>query len=63
MQQTRPLAGMFDAQDKAIAHTIHCQVKEQDGTVSITQTETNKLIPGIPGVSPKQIISGHVVFE
>ena len=65
MQQTRPLAGVFDAQGKAIPHTLHCQVAvDVSGSrVLVTQTETNKLIPGIPFVSANQVISGHVVFE
>jgi hypothetical protein len=63
MQQSRKLLGVVDAQGEAIAHTIACKVQEHKGTVSVTQTETNKLIPGIPFVSPNQIISGYVVFE
>jgi len=65
MQQTRPLAGVFDAQGKTIPHTIHCQVAvDVSGSrVLVTQTETNRLIPGIPLVSANQVISGHVVFE
>jgi hypothetical protein len=65
MQQTRPLAGVFDAQGKTIPHTIHCQVAvdESGSRVLVTQTETNKLIPGIPFVSANQVISGHVVFD
>ena len=65
LQQTRPLMGVFDAQGKTIPHTIHCQVAvDVSGSrVLVTQTETNKLIPGIPFVSLNQVISGHVVFE
>ena len=65
LQETRPLAGVFDAQGKTIPHTIHCQVAvDVSGSrVLVTQTETNRLIPGIPLVSANQVISGYVVFE
>lgn len=63
LQQTRSLAGVFDAQGKPIPHTIHCKVQEMGGVVTVQQTETNKLIPGIPMVSGNQLVSGQLVFE
>jgi hypothetical protein len=62
LTQTRHLPGVMAQDGSMIPHTITCTVEDRGDVVVVTQEEVNKLLPGIPGLTPNSLVSGFIKY-